>query len=44
MRKRGYRTRAGARVFAKELYDAEMLTEEGWKRVEITNSPKELTH
>jgi len=23
-----------ARVFAKELYDAKLLSEEGWKRVE----------
>ena len=24
-----------ARVFAKELYDAKLLSKEGWKRVEI---------
>ena len=44
MRKRGYRTRAGARVFAKELYEVRLLSEEGWKRVEASDSPKELTH
>jgi len=32
-----------ARVFAKELYDAKLLTEESWKRVEVESSPKELT-
>jgi hypothetical protein len=31
-----------ARVFAKELYDAKLLSEEGWKRVEGNDSPKEL--
>jgi len=29
-----------ARVFAKELYDAKLLSEEGWKRVEVGSSPK----
>jgi hypothetical protein len=29
-----------ARVFAKELYDAKLLSEEGWKRVESCFSPK----
>ena len=32
-----------AKVFAKELYDAELLSEEGWKRIEEANSPKVLT-
>jgi hypothetical protein len=29
-----------ARVFAKELYDAKLISEEGWKRVESCFSPK----
>ena len=32
-----------ARVFAKELYDAKLLSGEGWKRVEGADSPKVLT-
>ena len=32
-----------ARVFAKELYDAKLLSEEGWKRVGTSDSPKVLT-
>jgi len=28
-----------AKVFAKELYDAKLLSEEGWKRVESCFSP-----
>jgi len=32
-----------ARVFTKELYDAKLLTEESWKRVEVESSPKVLT-
>ena len=39
MRIQGYWTRAVARVFAKELYDAKLLSEEGWKRVEAGDSP-----
>jgi len=34
LRKRGIWTRAGAKVFAKELYDAKLLSEEGWKAIE----------
>lgn len=33
-----------ARVFAKELYEVRLLSEEGWKRVETENSPKGLIH
>jgi hypothetical protein len=29
-----------ARVFAKELYDAKLLSEEGWKRVESWLQPQ----
>jgi len=32
-----------AKVFAKELYDAKLLSEEGWERVDGENSPKVLT-
>ena len=32
-----------ARVFAKELYEAKLLSEEGWRRVEVGTSPKVLT-
>ena len=32
-----------AKVFAKELYEAKLLSEEGWKRVEGSISPKVLT-
>jgi len=31
LRKRGYRTRAGPRIFAQELYDAKLLSEGGWE-------------
>ena len=33
-----------ARVFAKELNDAKLLSEEGWKRTGGTNSPKGIKH
>jgi len=42
LRIQGYWTRPGARVFSKGLYGAGVLSEEGWKRVERANSPKEL--
>ena len=32
-----------AKVFAKELYEAKLLSEEGWKRIEEANSPKVLS-
>jgi len=32
-----------AKVFAKELYEVKLLSEEGWKRVEVGTSPKVLT-
>ena len=32
-----------AKVFAKELYEAKFLSEEGWKRIEEANSPKVLS-
>jgi len=41
LRKRGIWTRARARVFAKELYDAKLLSEEGLRAVGVQNSPKE---
>jgi len=33
-RAKGDKVTERARVFAKELYDAKLLTEESWKRVE----------
>ncbi len=32
-----------AKVFTKELYEAKLLSEEGWKRLETSDSPKVLT-
>ena len=32
-----------ARVFAKELYGAKLLSKQGWKRVEASDSPKVLS-
>lgn len=35
--------RERVRAFAKELHDAKMLSEEGWKRAERADSPKVIT-
>ncbi len=41
MRKRGFWTRAGLRVFAKEFYDAKLLSEEGWNKLsDISNKSR----
>ena len=42
MKSQNDKLRKRVRAFAKELHDAKLLSEEGWKRVEKGDSPNVL--